>query len=516
MKNGIPNSAHKFTRRHPVICSLLSALAACGSLAGVGARAVEAQEKAEPKPETYAIDYDIRPLKGKLDKIPVLNSNSPEIVPGEGILLSTLDPFETGHPEAHLKYAVKGPFSIFFHHINKQEDKSARQVLTVSMLVFNPGFSKAILTFNSLASYVSQPDAPVYTIPPLVEDDQGKVYAGQGDRVVSDYVRGKADLAEPFTMSVAPRSYALVTELPIKVYGPVSTLNGRTYYACANASKPLQFALLATFARESAKENDEHGIWHPEGALDNMIALSREGTTGSVAGLHEKPSHERLTTLVKLCDQGGLAGPREGDKKLPTVPHSKQSIVYGRVSGVQIGANYTAARTITLEPQKTLALAYPISSVEQGTMGTGEVQAAPLLKRYPTSAYAAHGNYCVHYQVDLKLVNHCKQSRFVDIALSTPLKTDKRENKLSYYREENKRVFFRGVIKVSVADGSGKFTSPGHYYHLVSHRGEKLPPFAKYEMEAGTNKLVRIELFYTPDATPPQMLTVDSTAGERK
>ncbi|MBS1997446.1 MAG: hypothetical protein JSS86_14095, partial [Cyanobacteria bacterium SZAS LIN-2] len=62
MKNGIPNSAHKFTRRHPVICSLLSALAACGSLAGVGARAVEAQEKAEPKPETYAIDYDIRPL----------------------------------------------------------------------------------------------------------------------------------------------------------------------------------------------------------------------------------------------------------------------------------------------------------------------------------------------------------------------------------------------------------------------------------------------------------------------
>lgn len=35
---------------------------------------------------------DIRPLPGRLDSIPVFNSNNPEIVSGEGILLSTLPP----------------------------------------------------------------------------------------------------------------------------------------------------------------------------------------------------------------------------------------------------------------------------------------------------------------------------------------------------------------------------------------------------------------------------------------
>jgi len=459
--------------------------------------AQETKDVKEAPPQTYSLDYDIRPLKGKLDHIPVLNSNSPEIVPGEGILLSTLDPIETRHPEAHLKYAVKGPFAIFFHHINKQEDRAARKVLTVNMIVYNPGFSKATLTVNSLASYVSQPDAPVYPIKPLTDDDEGKVYAGQGDRVCSDYVRGRALLDAPVTINVAPRSYALVTELPIKVYGPVSTLNGRTFYAYAQASKPLQFALLATFEGEH-DEREDNSIWHPQPALENLRTTS--------GGIESR--HERLTALIKMADTQGLAGPREGDKKAPTPLHSKQSIVYGRVSGVQIGANYLASRTITIEPEESRSVAYPISSVAQGTMGTGEVQAAPLTKRYSTSAYAAHGNYCVRYQVDLKLVNHCKQSRLVEIALSTPLKTDKKKTTLEYYKEENKRVFFRGVVKVSQGDGRGNFYS-AHYYHLVSHRGEKLPPFVKYELEAGANKQVRIELFYTPDATPPQMLTVD-------
>ena len=76
------------------------------------------KKESEVKPDIYRVDYDIRPLKGKLDHIPVLNSNSPEIVPDSGILLSTLDPQQMKHPEAHLNYPVKGPFAIFFHHIN--------------------------------------------------------------------------------------------------------------------------------------------------------------------------------------------------------------------------------------------------------------------------------------------------------------------------------------------------------------------------------------------------------------
>jgi Protein of unknown function (DUF3370) len=462
--------------------------------------------KAEALPPSYSVAYDIRPLKGKMDKIPVLNSNSPEIIPAGGILLSTLDPDGMKHPSAHLNYPVKGQFGIFFHHINKQEERAERKVLTISMLVYNPGSSKASLTFKSLASYVSQPDAPVYTLPAVESDDQGNKYAGQGDRVVSDYVRSAAVLETPLVVTVPPRTYALLADLPIKVYGAVSTLNGRTYYALGQTNKPLQFALFASFSPASKEEISE--AWHPEGVLANITALRNEGTGGGDTSISN-----RLAELIKLVEESELSGPREGDKRAPTPPHSKEAIVYGRVSGVQLGTRYQASHAIPIEPGKELAIAYPISSVEQGTMGTGEVQTAPLVKRYENSAYAAHGNYCVHYSVDLKLVNKCKRMRYVDLALSSPLKTDKPEKSLTYFKEQDRRVFFRGVIKVIEAESKNKIgKGAAHYYHLVGHRGEKLPPFSRLEMEPGATKFVRIELYYTPDATPPQMLTIDSTA----
>ena len=463
--------------------------------------------------EKYQVPYDVQSLKGKLDHMPMFNSNSPEIVPGAGILLSTLDPKNKKHPEAHLKYAVKGQFSIFFHHINRQEDKSERKLLTASLLAFNPGAEKATITINSLASYVSQPDAPVHPIAPLVPDDEGTVYAGQGDRVASDYVRGAAVLKEPFTISVSPHSYALVTELPIKVYGPISTLNGRSYFALAEASKPVQLALVAAFSdpdKHIERERAINEMWHPQSAHAEMLANAEHGTAfGAHPGA--EPNVKNIGALVKILEDDGLSGPREGDKKKPTEPDSTLPVVYGRVSGIQSGCTLTASRCINLENATPLAVAYPISTVTQGTMGTDEVQAAPLVKRYPNSAYAAHGNYCVHYQVDLKLNNKDKQPRAVEIALSTPLKYDKPESGLTFFKEQATAVFFRGVIKVSQSE-DGKFDDlkDVHYYHLVEHRGERVAPFTKVDVPSGDKKNIRVELYYTPDATPPQVLTVDS------
>jgi hypothetical protein len=477
----------------------------------VPALAVESA-KAVPGPEKYQLPYDVQPLKGKLDKMLMFNSNSPEIVPDNGILLSTLDPKNKRHPEAHLKYAVKGQFAIFFHHINRQEDKSERKLLTASLLAYNPGAEKATITINSLASYVSQPDAPVHQIPPLVDDDNGTVYAGQGDRVVSDYVRGAAVLKEPFTISVAPHSYALVTELPIKVYGPVSTLNGRSYFALAEASKPVQLGLVAAFSdpdKHIEKERALSEMWHPQSAHAEMVANAKHGTAfGAHPG--SEPNVKSIGGLVKILEEDGLSGPREGDKKKPTEPKSTDPIVYGRVSGIQTGCTLTANRCLNIMPAAPLAVAFPISTVEKGTMGTGDVQAAPLIKRYPNSAYAAHGNYCVHYQVDLKLNNKDKQMRRVDIALSTPLKYDQGEEGLTFYKEQATAVFFRGVIKVtqSLSDKFDDGTS--HYYHLVEHRGERVAPFTQVDIAPDDKKFVRVELYYTPDATPPQVLTVDS------
>jgi hypothetical protein len=43
----------------------------------------------------------VRRYQGKLDNVPVFNSNSPELVQTEGILLSTFPPTAKASPEAH-------------------------------------------------------------------------------------------------------------------------------------------------------------------------------------------------------------------------------------------------------------------------------------------------------------------------------------------------------------------------------------------------------------------------------
>ena len=47
---------------------------------------------------------EMRPLMGKLDDVPMFNSNSPEIVQTEGILLSAFPPEGMAHPKAHLNF----------------------------------------------------------------------------------------------------------------------------------------------------------------------------------------------------------------------------------------------------------------------------------------------------------------------------------------------------------------------------------------------------------------------------
>ena len=51
---------------------------------------------------------EIRALPGQLNEIPVLNSNSPEVVKGEGILLSTFPQTAKKFPNAHLNVPISG------------------------------------------------------------------------------------------------------------------------------------------------------------------------------------------------------------------------------------------------------------------------------------------------------------------------------------------------------------------------------------------------------------------------
>lgn len=70
-----------------------------------------------PRPFDIVQTQEVRPLPGELDSTPVFNSNSPELIQTEGILLSTFPSAGMRTPEAHLNYPFQGRFDIFAHHI---------------------------------------------------------------------------------------------------------------------------------------------------------------------------------------------------------------------------------------------------------------------------------------------------------------------------------------------------------------------------------------------------------------
>ncbi|MGB2925530.1 MAG: DUF3370 family protein, partial [Limnothrix sp.] len=76
---------------------------------------IVAQAPAEPV--EIVRPQEVRPLPGQLDSVPVFNSNSPEKVLSEGILLSTFPTAGKVNPEAHLDFQFDGRFDLFAHHI---------------------------------------------------------------------------------------------------------------------------------------------------------------------------------------------------------------------------------------------------------------------------------------------------------------------------------------------------------------------------------------------------------------
>jgi hypothetical protein len=65
-------------------------------------------------PEEVVVPQEVRSLPGQLDTVPVFNSNSPELVLKEGILLSTFPSEDKKVPTAHLNFPFQGRFDVFF------------------------------------------------------------------------------------------------------------------------------------------------------------------------------------------------------------------------------------------------------------------------------------------------------------------------------------------------------------------------------------------------------------------
>lgn len=422
-------------------------------------------------------NHPIRSLPGKLDSIPTFNSNSPEVVLSEGILLSTFPSQGKTNPAAHLNLPLRGRFDIFAHHIAKGESPLDTRTLYLGIIVRNPSRKTVKIKILQAASYLSQPDAPFIELPASNDNDEGTVYAGPGDRVMNDVLRGKRQADFPSEIAIPPQGYAMLLNHPIPVKTLVPPLNGRSTLMRLQSNRQVYVASLAMFAKSNADGSD-------------------------------RPP--KLAEWQELLQSGKLVAPRD---IAPTPLGEKGKVIYGRVAGVAAGsvwkANLTDPKSDYLGiPSDNGAYSYPIATVPGGTVGTNQVQSAPMLVRYPDTAYLAHGNYGIEYELTLPLENKTDGEKTVAIALQTPIKSDNTAQGLRFLEPPGKQVWFRGTVRLRYRDDTGAETDK--YVHLVQKRGQIGEPLVKLKMPKSDRRTVKINFLYPPDATPPQVLTIRS------
>lgn len=427
-------------------------------------------------PQEVVQPQEVRALPGALNTTLVFNSNSPEVIQTPGILLSTFPPTGKQHGSAHLNKSLQGRFDLFAHHIAKGQSPEDLKTLYLGIILHNPGQNPVTVDVLQAASYLSQPDAPFIELPPQVENPTGSVYAGPGDRVMNDLLRAQRQPGWPAQLVIPPGESRMLMNLPIPVRDLSPPLNGRSSLIRVRSSGPVYAASLARFA-----------------------PLNPDGS-------ERAPSLEEWQTLLQ---QGSLAGPRD---KVPTPPTENKKVVYGRVAGVAQGTQWQAQLSDPKDyfnlsiPQAGQAVSYVLSTVRAGSFGTGQVQSAPILSRYPDTAYEAHGNYGITYNLSLPLYNPSAQPQQVTVAIQTALKGDQPEANLRFFNPPASQVFFRGTVRLRYQDDQGLLRT--RYVHLVQRRGQQSEPLVTLLLPPRDRRLVQVEFLYPPDATPPQVLTI--------
>ncbi|MBD2519013.1 DUF3370 family protein [Nostoc sp. FACHB-973] len=410
---------------------------------------------------------EVRPLPGKLDIIPTFNSNSPELVTTEGILLSTFPPDGKQVQEAHLNYSFQGRFDLFAHHIVRAQTPAENRTVYQGIIVHNPGNEPVTLQVLQAASYLTR-EAPFIALPDVVDNPQGTVYSGPGDRTMNDVLRGVRQGIFPEKLVIAPKETQILANLPIPVQAPAS--NGRTTMMRLASSSPVYVA--------------------------NLVKNSDRSPT--------------LAEWQKLLDTGSLAGKRD---PIPTpLDPPREPTVFSRVAGVSQGTQWQTQLTdnpnvseLTI-PQTGKAFSYPLGTVHLITLSTGQIQSAAMLKRYPDTAYFAHSNYGVEYNLTLPLRNITNQTQTVTVSIQTPVKDEGGTDRLLFLKPGVEQIFFRGTVRVRYIDDNG--VEKTRYVHLVQRRGQTGEPLATLKMLAGGKREVQVDFLYPPDSTPPQVLTV--------
>ncbi len=425
---------------------------------------------------TIVEPQEVRPLPGSLDTVPVFNSNNPEIVRTAGILLSTFAGDKMRNPSAHLNYTFQDRFDIFAHHISQAKTAAETRSMFQGVMLYNPGNQVVSIEVLQAASYLTRPDAIFVKLPNYVEDPIGRIFAGPGSRISNDILRGRRQGIWPAVVQIPPKEAYMLMNLPIPAGKVVPTSNGRTTLIRLWSSGPVNVANLSMYAPQ-------------EGDGERLPTID-----------------EWLTVLT----EGALVQPRD---RTATPPGTRtKDIIYSRVSGVSKGSRWKSRVTDSAKvnfltiPKEGDAISFGLSTLADGTLGTGQVQSAPMLRRYPDSAYLANGNYGTEYNITLPLGNPRRTNQMVTIAIQTPMKDDRLSGGLRFLEPPEPRIFFRGTVRIRYQDNADRLQT--RYVHLVQRRGEQGQALVMLNLRPGERRVVQVDFLYPPDATPPQVLTV--------
>ncbi|MEB3324933.1 MAG: DUF3370 domain-containing protein [Cyanobacteriota bacterium] len=437
----------------------------------------------------------VEALPGGLDATPVLNDNNPELIVAPGILLSTfkggsrLGPIPLAGSGAHLDAPQSGTFELFSHHVYAGKPESLSSTLWLAVVAAPRGGQPVQLRLLAGATALSQsvdgkdPQAPFLPLPPLMPQGLTPVWAGPGSRVATELLLRlpKAQASWPESWTLPPGTLTTLMVLPLPVRGLDPLLNGRNLQLRFSSDGPVDLATLAAFGPE--------GTPPPPALWARILA-------------------------------GGLS-PKE---HAPTPRGAAGRMVYSRVSGVQRGATWTGRLTDPGRPTLSASrapISWPISSLERGTLGTGQVQTAELQPFYPGTAWAAHGNYGVAYALTLPLRNDTPRSMRLALAIESPLKSDVPQGGLRFRgapvsaegSKDGGPVMFRGTVEVSGLDGLHGRPAGRQAFHLVQRAGQEGPPLGTITLAPGAVRQVQVRLIYPADATPPQVLSLLPVAG---
>lgn len=441
-----------------------------------GAAAAQQAPSAPPllRPGTVA------PLPGRLDAVPMLNDNNPELIRGPGILLSTFDGQRgyaaqpLGDASAHLNTPIDGLFELFSHHVYAGTPERLDSTLWLAVVAAPRGRSPVTLrvtagsTALSQSVEASQPAAPFLPLPALMEQGGTPIWSGPGSRVATELLSRQRSPLIPESWTLPPGRLSTLLVLPLPVRGLDPLLNGRNLQLRLASDGPVDVATLAAFG--PIDRPPDPALW--QGLL-----------------------------------QGGLS-PKEHS---PTPRGASGPMVYSRVSGIQVGSAWQAR--ITDPGRNSLSvsrapISWPISSLERGTLGTGQVQTAPLRSFYPGTAWAAHGNYGVAYDLSLPLRNDTARPVQLALALESPLKSDQPLGGLRFNATPARAVMFRGTVEASGLDTETGAPGGRRRFHLVLRAGQEGPPLGTISLRPGQERQVRVRLIYPADATPPQVLSL--------